>query len=49
MKVFYWIDSKFGYAVSGGIARNALVGVVHAVAALLTKTTKVKSHGYVAA
>jgi hypothetical protein len=41
MKVFYCIDSKFGYAVPGGLVRNALPGVAHAVAAPLTKATKV--------
>lgn len=47
MKVFYWIDSKFGYAVSGGIACNALLGVAYAMAAQLARTTKVKGHVYV--
>jgi hypothetical protein len=48
MKVFYWIDSKFGYAVSGGFARSAVPGVANAIAAQLAKTTKVKGHVYVA-
>jgi anti-sigma factor RsiW len=48
MKVFYWIDSKFGYAVSGGFARNALSGIANAMAAQLATTTKVEGHLYVA-
>ena len=48
MKDFYWIDSKFRYAVSGGFARNALLGVANAMAAQLAKAIKVKGHVYVA-
>jgi anti-sigma factor RsiW len=36
VKVFYWVDGKFGYAVSGGIARETLLTVSHAVYAQLT-------------
>ncbi len=49
MKDFYQIESRFGYAVSGGIARNAPGNVAQAVTALLTRTIKVKGHGYAAA
>jgi anti-sigma factor RsiW len=27
VKVFYWIDEKFGYAISGGIARDTLLAL----------------------
>jgi len=48
MKAFYWIDSKFGYAVSGGFARSVFFGVANVRAAQLAKTIKVKGHVYVA-
>ena len=39
VKVYYWADGKFGYAVSGGIARDALLHVSHDVYAQLTGRT----------
>ncbi|MGG1944889.1 anti-sigma factor [Trinickia sp. NRRL B-1857] len=31
VNVFYWVDGDFGYAVSGGIDRNVLLGLARAV------------------
>ncbi|MES2073418.1 MAG: anti-sigma factor [Pseudomonadota bacterium] len=31
LNVFYWIDGKFGYALSGGIDKNALSGIATSV------------------
>jgi anti-sigma factor RsiW len=36
VNVFYWVDGDFGYAVSGGIDRKALLQLAHAVYAQLT-------------
>lgn len=36
VSVFYWVDGKFGYAVSGGISRDTLLAVSHDVYAQLT-------------
>lgn len=36
VNVFYWVDGDFGYAVSGGIDRRALLAVSHAVYEQLT-------------
>ena len=39
VNVFYWIDGKFGYALSGGLDRAALSRVADAVYAQLDKPT----------
>jgi anti-sigma factor RsiW len=39
VKVFYWVDGDFGYAVSGGIDRMVLLELSHDVYAQLTATT----------
>jgi anti-sigma factor RsiW len=39
VKVFYWVDGDFGYAVSGGIDRKVLLELSHDVYAQLTATT----------
>ena len=31
VNVFYWIDGKFGYALSGGVNKDALAKIAHAV------------------
>jgi anti-sigma factor RsiW len=36
VNVFYWVDGDFGYAVSGGIDRDTLLGLSHDVYAQLT-------------
>jgi anti-sigma factor RsiW len=36
VNVFYWVDGDFGYAVSGGIDRNALLQLSHDVYSQLT-------------
>jgi anti-sigma factor RsiW len=36
VKVFYWVDGDYGYAVSGGIARKVLLQLAHDVYAQLT-------------
>lgn len=36
VNVFYWVDGDFGYAVSGGIDRQVLLGLSHDVYAQLT-------------
>jgi hypothetical protein len=41
--VFYWIDGDFGYAVSGGIDRKALLELSHDVYAQLTANGTVPS------
>lgn len=37
VNVFYWIDGKFGYALSAGIAKNELADIANAVYAQLEK------------
>ncbi|PMS21133.1 transcriptional regulator [Trinickia dabaoshanensis] len=39
VNVFYWIDGDFGYAVSGGIDRNVLLGLARTVHAQLAAGT----------
>lgn len=39
VNVFYWVDGDFGYAVSGGIDRKALLQLAHDVYAQLTGAT----------
>ncbi|QBR03421.1 anti-sigma factor family protein [Paraburkholderia pallida] len=36
VNVFYWVDGSFGYAISGGIDRKALLDLSHAVYEQLT-------------
>ena len=43
VNVFYWVDGDIGYAVSGGIDRNSLLGLAHDVYAQLTNV--VNSNG----
>jgi anti-sigma factor RsiW len=37
VNVFYWVDGDFGYAISGGISRDTLLSLSHAVYAQLTR------------
>lgn len=37
VNVFYWVDGKFGYAVSGGIGRDVLLELSHDVHEQLTR------------
>jgi len=39
VNVFYWVDGDFGYALSGGIDRKALLQLAHDVYAQLTPST----------
>lgn len=40
VNVFYWVDGKFGYAVSGGIGRDVLLELSHDVHEQLTGRRK---------
>jgi anti-sigma factor RsiW len=42
VNVFYWVDGDIGYAVSGGIDRNTLLGLAHDVYAQLTDVVNSK-------